>query len=409
MEKRIHTESYVGAEDAIAILGVKRATLYSYVSRGLVRSVPGDGRRARRYVRADLERLRGRRDARSGHAALARSALDWGEPVLDSALTRITEQGPALRGHLVVDLVESGARFEEAAELLWTGTRPVASGRWGTGTLGYRAKRLAALLPVGSPPFAALRVAITALSAAAGPGAIDHAGARTLIARLAASLALGIEPAQSREALAEPSIAATILHALGARPTRAAIRAIDATLVVSVDHELNPSSFVARIAASVDADAHACIAAALATLSGSRHGGACDRVEAFVDEVASKDRASKVIGERLRRGEAIPGFGHRLYPRGDPRAKVLLDLTSAFGRSTPRLETLRAIVRTMHDLGQEPPTLDAGLVAIAAALGLPQGSAIALFAIGRTAGWIAHMIEQRQSGQLLRPRARYVG
>jgi citrate synthase len=402
MDDSLHAESYVTAPEAIAILGVKLPTLYSYVSRGLVRSVPGDGRRARRYARADLERLRGRRDARAGHAALARAALDWGEPVLDSALTEITEQGPTLRGHLAIELVERDVTFEQAAELLWTGALPPVPPRWIVRTLGPRPKALAALLPRGAPPFAALQLAMATIATA-------DATARVLLPRLAASLALALDPERATASLAEGRVAATILRALGGRPSRARIRAIDAALVLSIDHELNPSSFAARVAASAGADDAACLTAALATLSGARHGGMCDRVEDLVDAIDGKQGARRAVEERLARGDSVPGFGHRLYPRGDPRAALLIDVARGLGPPTPRLETLLAVVRAMHDRRQEAPTLDAGLVAIAAALGLPRGSAIALFALGRTAGWIAHAAEQRQSGQVLRPRARYVG
>lgn len=402
MDEPLHTEGYVTASEAIALLGVKLPTLYSYVSRGLVRSVPGDGRRARRYARADLERLRGRRDARAGHAALARAALDWGEPVLDSALTEITDRGPRLRGHLAVDLADAGVSFEQAAELAWTGALPLDPPRWAVRSLGLRAKALAALLPKGSRPIAAVQLAMAALA----PG---DAAARVLVPRLAASLAIAFDPARAAASLAEGRVAAIVLRALGARPSRAAVRAIDAALVVSLDHELNPSSFVARLAASAGAGDAACLTAALATITGERHGGTCDRVEELVAAVGRKDRARQRIDERLARGEAIPGFGHRLYPRGDPRAATLLDVARGLGRAPTSLEVLLAVVRAMQERGQEPPTLDVGLVAITAALGLPAGSALALFALGRSAGCLAHAAEQRRSGQVLRPRARYVG
>jgi citrate synthase len=399
MDERL---DYVTAEEAIGLLGVKRPTLYSYVSRGLVRSVPGDGRRARRYVRVDLERLRGRRDARAGHAALARGALDWGDPVLDSALTEITERGPALRGHLVSDLVEQGVGLEQAAELLWTGAMPEAPPRWSVKSLGFDPRRLAKMLPEGAAPFLALPLAMTAFARTGVEGPV-------LIPRLAASLAMVTDPKRAAESLAQPTVAARLLHALGHTPTRTAVRAIDAALVASVDHELNPSSFVARVAAAAGADLPACLTAGLATLSGARHGGLVDRVESTLDRIGSKERARAYVNERLRRGEAIPGFGHRLYPQGDPRAPLLLDVARGLGRRTPRLETLLALLRAMQESGQEPPTLDFGLAAVTLALNLPRGAPIVVFAIGRTAGWIAHAVEQRESGQELRPRARYVG
>jgi citrate synthase len=399
MDERL---DYVTAEEAIALLGVKRPTLYSYVSRGLVRSVPGDGRRARRYVRADLERIRGRRDARAGHAALARAALDWGEPVLDSALTEITERGPAPRGRLVSDLVERGVGFEQASELLWTGSLPATTPQWKVTSLGFDARRLAKLLPDRPAPFSVLSLAMTALARAGMDGPV-------LIPRLAASLAMVDDPARVTASLAQPTVAARLLHALGSKPTRASVRAIDAALVASLDHELNPSSFVARVAAAAGADMPSCLTAALATLSGARHGGQVDRVEMLLDAIGSKGHARGFVDERLQHGEAIPGFGHRLYPQGDPRATLLLDVARGLGRRSARLDTILSLVRAMQESGQEPPTLDLGLAAVTAALGLPRGAPIVVFALGRTAGWIAHVVEQRESGQVLRPRARYVG
>jgi citrate synthase len=115
------------------------------------------------------------------------------------------------------------------------------------------------------------------------------------------------------------------------------------------------------------------------------------------------------VRERIGRGEALPGFGHPLYPDGDPRARVLLDSAAAIAPRCPALRTLTALAGAARDAGVAPPTVDLGLCALAFALGLPPGSAVSLFVMGRTAGWVAHMLEQREAGFLLRPRARYVG
>ena len=151
------------------------------------------------------------------------------------------------------------------------------------------------------------------------------------------------------------------------------------------------------------------ITAALATISGPRHGAACDRVEQLVREVATADRASATLREKAQRGELIPGFGHPLYPAGDPRTPPLLAAANALAPKDPRVATIRAIVKAMRTAGRGEPTIDFGLVAIATALKLPSGTASALFGLGRMAGWIAHAREQRASHTLLRPRARYIG
>jgi citrate synthase len=202
------------------------------------------------------------------------------------------------------------------------------------------------------------------------------------------------------------------LVARGARAPRSrAVAALDLALVLLADHELNASSFAARVAASTDAPLLACMLAALCTLSGPRHGGACDRVEALLDEAATLTRPRDVVERRVRRGEAVPGFGHALYPAGDPRAPVLLEQARALARQSPgrgqRLAACFAVADVMQRQGL-PPTVDFALVTLTRALGLSPGAAALLFALGRSAGWVAHVLEQRRSTAVLRPRARYV-
>jgi citrate synthase len=416
-------EVLVDANEAARILGVKVATLYSYASRRWVRSFPSGRHREKRYLRDDLERLRHRADARLGHEAVAAGALRWGEPVLSSALTEIRHEGPCYRGHPAVVLART-ARFEAVAELLWTGTLPPVATTW-------RHRRS---LPAGVPrgPANPIDALIAGLSAvrlarhrarearganrsfprARGNGAL--AGALpstepapeelvwTLIGLVAA--ARGPSAAQS---LAAADVASGVRHALGARGRDT--RLLDATLVLCADHELNASSFAARVAASTGADLEACVLAALATFSGPRHGAESMRVQALVAEAERPARARSTLLARVRRGETLPGFGHRLYPAGDPRGTALLELASTEPRPTPQLATLRALVAEAGRLGLGAPTLDVGLLAVAHALRLPPWSGQVLFCVGRSAGWIAHVAEQRSSGELLRPRARYVG
>ena len=178
-------------------------------------------------------------------------------------------------------------------------------------------------------------------------------------------------------------------------------------LVLIADHELNASTFVARCVASTGATPYAVVAAALGALSGRRHGGASARAEALFAEFARGGDPLAVMAGRLARGEDLPGFGHFLYPDGDPRALAIL---AALGRAVPRtcplIETAAAAgIR----LTGGHPNVDFALAATAAGLGLPQNAALALFVIGRTAGWIAHAIEQYENGTLIRPRARYTG
>ena len=199
-------------------------------------------------------------------------------------------------------------------------------------------------------------------------------------------------------------------------PDWAALEAIDGALVLCADHELNASTFAARVAASTGAHLYAVVSAALAALSGPRHGGASDRVEAVFRELEREapDAADvpSAVAARVARGEGLVGYGHPLYTDGDPRYGELRQFADAVPLTDERRRTLARIDatnETARALGYGDPTLDVGLVALRMALGLPVGSAAALFAVGRTAGWIAHALEQSSSDQILRPRARYVG
>jgi len=176
-------------------------------------------------------------------------------------------------------------------------------------------------------------------------------------------------------------------------------------LVLLADHELNASSFAARVTASTDADPYACVTSALATLSGPKHGTASLEVMRFADGLGGPDAVPSAIRALRKQGRVPPGFGHRLYPHGDPRARPLLDAAARIGGGK-RVQTLLAIADATTDAH---PSVDLGLAAVVAALGLPPSVMPGLFAIARTAGWIAHGLEQRTAGHLLRPRARYVG
>lgn len=412
MEHAVHRPDLLSAREAARRLDVKLETLYAYVSRGLLRSVAGPRRGRRLYVREDLERLLARHEARAGHGALAAAALRWGEPVLDTSITRIEAAGPKYRGHPAVALAMDGVGFESVAELLWTGTlAPVEA--WPAKTPGPMLDRALVLLPDAAGPLARLALIVPATGVhdpeRFGSGVeAELARGRSLIRAMGAAITAP-DAEGARKALAATRVAGVLAAGFGRRG-RGAERVLDLSLVLSADHELNPSAFAVRVAASTGADLYACVSAGLAALSGPRHGGACDRVEALVVETGRPERAVEVVRERSRRGESVPGFGHPLYPRGDPRGRILLDEARRLAPRPPApLRTLLALVEAMRDAQREEPTIDAGLVAVASALRLPPGSAAGLFAVGRAAGWIAHALEQRAAGFLLRPRARYVG
>jgi len=426
MDPAINPSDLIDARQAVKLLGIKLPTLYAYVSRGLLRSVGGTNPRKRLYVRAEVERLKTRHEARAGHTAVAAGALRWGEPVLDTSISGIAPEGPLYRGHSAVGLAENNLPFEEVAELLWESSvaeRPSAGWVDPSDPPSVLLRRLPGMLPARCSGLIAMQLVCTTLGAAdtlrhGAPAAAERARARRLIRYLGASLALAGEPAPTSaaasarllESLRQPSLAKGVAVALGLRPKAgAAVLALNQALVLSADHELNTSTFAARIAASAGADLYGCLQSALATAAGSRHGGSADRIEAFLQPIGSPAQAEAAVQQRFARGEEVTGFHHTLYPRGDPRSQPLLERARELAPRSREVKVAFAIIEAMRSAGHPPPAIDYALVVLCRALGLPAGSATSLFALGRTAGWVAHILEQREAGFLLRPRARYVG
>jgi citrate synthase len=397
---------YLSAREAAGELGVSLATLYAYVSRGLIRSeATGGKKRDRRYRAEDIRRLKERKEQRRDPGKAAEGALSWGTPVMESGIALISDDKLYYRGRDVLDLA-AGGTIEEVAALIWTkdpaaanrifdAEAPVLSPRYGT----VRGS-VAGLTPVEAFQVLLPLAAVEDLAAYdLRPAAVARTGARIL--RLMAAIAAKYETAVR-------AVAETLQRGWSPRDPEAAAL-LDSALVLCADHELNVSTFAARCVASSEATPYAVVIAGLSALRGVKHGGQTELVEAFLREAEASDDARKVIANRLKRGERVPGFGHSLYPGGDPRGAELLRLTAAVRPRSPAIALSATVAEEALDLVGERPTLDFGLVTLARALELPPGGAIALFAIGRTVGWIGHAIEQYGSDSLIRPRARYVG
>jgi citrate synthase len=393
---------HLNATQAADALGVTRATLYAYTSRGQLQSEPAPGRpRERRYSREDIERLRERKETRRDPQKAAARGLQGGSPVLASGITLIHDGKLYYRGQDALRLAER-ASLEQVAELLWEAghaersrlfKQPCALSLRQLARLWTRVTDPLTLLQTALPPAGAMDMASYDLR----PTAVRQTGAR--IIRL---LTMVIAGRQSR---------APVHLALQARwaPNRAAVgEAIRMALVICADHELNVSAFTARCAASAGASPYDVVSAAMATLKGRRHGGQTERVSALFAEIGTPRRALAVVASRLRRGESLPGFGHPLYPAGDPRAALLMRLAEAAG-NTAEWRLVQALGKAGAALLHDKPNLDFGLAAMARAYGLPAHAPLVLFALGRTVGWIAHAIEQYATGELIRPRARYTG
>jgi citrate synthase len=420
---------YMTAGEAAAELGIRLPTLYAYVSRGLIRSESGTveaggggSKRTRRYHAEDVGRLKARREQRRDPTKAVEGALHWGEPLLDSAITLIADGRLYYRGWDVLALAERGS-VEEVAALIWTGT-PTAASTLFTGKGKDLPDRCRMAWPglQGLAPVERLQ-AMLPLLAAEDPAAYDlrpeavaATGARML--RWMVGLTSPPNPLPeagrgNRSAMTEMEVRSPIVRTLqrvwGVEDTRAGAL-LNAALILCADHELNVSSFTARCVASAGASPYAAVLAGLAALQGVRHGGSTERVETFLAEVvANQSDAHAVIAGRLKRGEVVPGFGHPLYAGGDPRGRALLAWAAERFRTSAATHLASVVAEAGREILGQNPNVDLGLAVVARVLELPPGSALALFALGRTIGWIGHAIEQYATGRLIRPRARYVG
>ena len=398
---------YLTAQEAAEALNISRSSLYAYVSRGLIRSEPGGGRnRTRLYHAEDVRRLQARKAYRHDPDKAAEQALQAGAPVLESAITLITDDDLYYRGHSALTLATSRP-VEAVANLIWTGQLTDESGLDWAGLprqLSPRCQMVAQHLTDLKPIelFQALLPVAAADDLAAynlQPAAVAQTGARIL--RLLALAATGGR-------FNGANIAETLQLAwIPGQPE--ARELLNATLILCADHELNASAFTARCAASTGAMPYAVVSAGLATLQGFKHGTASERVAAFFQEVAHGPDIGQTIVNRLKRGDDIPGYGHIIYREVDPRATVLQHLLGKYYPNHPALTLTNTIIDTATRLTDRHHNIDFMLATLARVLNLPAGGAPALFALGRTIGWIGQAIEQYQLKPIIRPRARYIG
>jgi citrate synthase len=409
---------YLSRAEALEILGIKPQTLYCYVSRGYIRSVPQPGGRSSYYLREDVERVKAKSVARSGHGPAAASAMRWGEPVIETAITEITERGPRYRSKLAVDLARSGASFESVAEYLWTGEWRERTQGWSIddrlgelpNLLAMRVKLFPELHILQLFSGAALILSFTRVDNERKPlhlGAAASPCACRLIRTMTGAFGFISEKRAYVALEKNEPVAHGLARALGIPTDAARVRALNAALVLIADHELNPATFVARVAASAGSHLQACMGAALGVWVGSLIGLTCDQVERMfapgvgAAEVLARARAT------VREGHKLPGFDLPVYPNGDPRTGVLIELARKIDPVAVR-DMLEALERIEEEL-EVLPVVEIGLVMLCRALGAPAGAAGGIFALGRVAGWVAHMLEQREQSFLIRPRAQFAG
>lgn len=374
--------TWIPMNEACSLLGVRPQTIYAYVSRGKVEVMTDAADTRRRLYRAeDVAALAKRKQAGRKHETLAANALFGAEPSIPTALCAFARGRPYYRGRDVIALART-ATLEDAARLLWEAdaavdfacTTPVRAGK-----------------PGREAAFAALAVLAAAGHSTGGRlQRVLHAEGQGLVGRIANAFGAlpGREPLHLRFAKGwkQPARVAELLRT---------------AMVLMADHELTSSAFAARIAASTGASLPACLLAGLSTLSGPLHGDASGRVRALFSEVERLGE-EQVLAHHLSNGLAPAGFGHHLYPDGDPRAAALLSLFE------PPKVIARFVEKVTRLTGLQP-NIDVALAALVAHHRLPADAAFGLFATTRSVGLLAHSLEQLGTAQVIRPRGRYVG
>ena len=410
---------FLTAAEAAQRLGVKPATLYAYVSRGVLRrDHAADGRRSL-FDSDEVERL-----ARRGRPRHPAGAADI---TVESAITEITGDRLYYRGLDVIRLATSRT-FEDVAELLWTGEFPASPGgrRLSPGSPPWRATPAAlaagrgaqTALPAGTLPLERFQVIAPAMAATdplrlqLDPAAVLAAG-RSIIAGLVdclpPALAAPDYPISDYPSTDDPIADRLWSRLCERRPSPALRRALSAALVLLADHELAASTLAVRVAASVRADPYAVVETGMGAMSGALHGGASLGAEALLAAASGPDDVPRVVGELLRRGEKVPGFGHFVYRTGDPRAVLLLDLVRRAAPKSRQLAVAEAVLAEIRRKSLPEPNIDLAIATLARVTGMIRGSGEAIFAVARTAGWIAHALEAYAGPGPLRPRAMYTG
>lgn len=389
------------AAEVAARLGVKVDTVYAYVSRGSLRSWKDPASKTSRFDPNEVEALarrgRPRRTSRP-------PALDF---TIESALTAVGDHDVSYRGRSALDLARS-ATFEEVAHLLWTGQLDGGAPTWsplavsGTDLPANRDRlRMAVVLAAAADPFRA-DLTNVALPARAG----------SLIATMTEAVAGAPGERAARLVISErPPLRGSVAGRLwarlaGGRPAPGLVQATNAALVLLADHELAASTVSARVAASTRADPYAVVLAGLATASGPLHGGASRLAYQLLEWAAAVGPAA-AIARALELHQQVPGFGHPLYPLGDPRARALLDAVRSASPGAPSLVVADRVAAAVRSRAQLEANIDFALAVLARTARMPEDAGEVIFAIARTAGWIAHGIEE-YTERPLRFRARAV-
>lgn len=395
----------LSTRETAELLGVKPETVYAYVSRGQLSSRREPGGRASTFDAGEVAAL-----ARRNRREAAGSPGSGGDLSVRTGITLIDKDRYFFRG---VDATELAAHhsYEEVAEWLWTGRMTRGMTFTAPEATVAVARRAVDALPEHTSPTDRLRVA-TIAAAAEDPLRFDLSeesvlgAARVLIPTLVAAL-----PVRRRRGHDDGPLAHRLWRRLtGIDPGDAELRVLDTALALLVDHDLAASTLAVRVAASARAHAYAAVSAGLGVLEGPLHGASSGLAHRLLLDVLDQGTAVTVIADELRAGRRIPGLGHRLYQGEDPRARALFALLEGVPRAEPALLAARDIVATTARHTPLHANVDLALAVFTASCGMPATAGETIFAVARTAGWIAHALEEYGERPLrMRPSGHYVG
>ncbi|MET9657450.1 citrate synthase [Streptomyces sp. NPDC006510] len=395
-------------------LGVKPETVYAYVSRGQLSSRRAPGGRGSTFDAAEVDALAHSTGRRTPSPAA-------GDLVFRTGITLIEDDHYYFRGVDATELARQYA-YEEVAEWLWTGElRPGVRFTAPAEALSA-ARRAVDALPAHSGSTDRLRVAVAA-AATADPLRFDLsreavlAGARNLVPTLVGALPMvGTAPpaageTEGRAAANGAGLARQLWPKLTAWPAdEPFLAALDTALVLLIDHDLAASTLAARVAASARAHPYAVVSAGLGVLEGPLHGAASGLAHRMLTEVLERGSAVPVVADHLRTGRRVPGLGHRLYTAEDPRARALFTLLAEVPQAAGALAAARDVVATTARHAPLHANVDLALAVLSVSCGMSAEAGETVFAVSRTAGWIAHALEEYGERPLrMRPSGQYGG
>ncbi len=403
MDQSIDPSQWLSSADAAARLGVRRETLYSYVSRGFLH--PRRVGRTSVFDPAEVEALR------VHHARRRRGGRGGMDVPIPSRITRIEGELLWFRGYRADDLVRAGCCYEQVAELLWSGALPERV-RWSADPeLTPLVERAQARLPPRTPVIDRLRLTATLASATDATRADLSADAVAQKGRrLLCALVTGLPVVASSAPRDSRGLAARLWPRLASRRrTPGLVAVLDAAMVLLADHELATATVGARVAASTRADPYSVVQAGLGVAAGALHGTAPILAYELLHRVAVEGvPPADALARYEILGESVPGFGHVVYQR-DPRAPLLLERLAAAAPAAPLRAAHALREAVLRRTGLEP-NVDFGLAALAVAAGMDRESGSAVFTISRCAGWLAHAMEEWTEAPLrFRLSARYLG